>query len=370
MALDLADHAYLLETGRVVMLSGTADDIKQRRRGPPLVPRLLTGTPTWNAFIHQVLCRHSPPAASTPSVALALVMIYQATHHVNFAQGEMAMFSTYIAWTLIQTGMPYWAAFFITVAISFVDRRRHRARSSCSRVGEAPVLAVVVVFIGLLVIFNSVAGWIFTYTDQALPRRPSARARCVGSDLVSPHELGSIGDHARGAACCSCFFRFTRVGPRDARGARIRCPADWSASGWAGCWRSAGASPLRSARIAGMMVAPVVFLDPNMMAGILLYAFAGALVGGIDNPLGAVHRRLHRRRARERAAAPIVIGNELKLSVALVLIVGVLVVQPSGPVRQSHRDAGVRTEQLQSSCIRPIRLPSSPRRRIRREPLL
>ena len=53
------------------------------------------------------------------SVALALVMIYQATHLVNFAQGEMAMFATYLAWTLMQAGVPYWGAFFITVAAAF-----------------------------------------------------------------------------------------------------------------------------------------------------------------------------------------------------------------------------------------------------------
>ena len=70
----------------------------------------------------------SPPAASTPAVALALVMIYQATHLVNFAQGEMAMFSTYIAWALIKAGVPYWVAF---VA------RRSRSRSSGGVVDRA-----------------------------------------------------------------------------------------------------------------------------------------------------------------------------------------------------------------------------------------
>mgnify|MGYP002682842219 CR=1 FL=1 len=54
------------------------------------------------------------------SVALALVMIYQATHHINFAQGEMAMFSTYLAWTMIDAGMPYWVTFFAAVALAFV----------------------------------------------------------------------------------------------------------------------------------------------------------------------------------------------------------------------------------------------------------
>ena len=70
-------------------------------------------------FLHQVLSGIASGGIYA-SVALALVMIFQATHHVNFAQGEMAMFSTYIALALIQAGVPYWGAFVITVAASMV----------------------------------------------------------------------------------------------------------------------------------------------------------------------------------------------------------------------------------------------------------
>jgi len=52
-------------------------------------------------------------------IALGFVLVYKATDAINFAQGEMAMFSTYIAWSLIQAGFPYWVAFFVTLAISF-----------------------------------------------------------------------------------------------------------------------------------------------------------------------------------------------------------------------------------------------------------
>ncbi len=85
-----------------------------------------------DAFLNQVFAGLANGGIYA-SVALALVMIYQATHHVNFAQGEMAMFSTYIAWSLINAGMPYWPAFFLTVAIAFVARRAGRAHSSCAR---------------------------------------------------------------------------------------------------------------------------------------------------------------------------------------------------------------------------------------------
>jgi branched-chain amino acid transport system permease protein len=78
-----------------------------------------------------------------------------------------------------------------------------------------------------------------------------------------------------------------------------------------------------------MMVAPIVYLDPNMMAGILLYAFAGALLGGIDNPLGAVLGGFAVG-IIENLAGAYVVGTELKLTVALIIIVAVLVVKPSG----------------------------------------
>ena len=76
------------------------------------------------------------------SVALALVMIYTATHHINFAQGEMAMFSTYIALTLIQAGLPYWVAFIITVPLSFVIGAIIQ-RVLMNPMANAPVLASV-----------------------------------------------------------------------------------------------------------------------------------------------------------------------------------------------------------------------------------
>ena len=109
-----------------------------------------------NQLLHQVLSGLATGGIYA-SLALALVMIYQATHLVNFAQGEMAMFATYIAWSLVNAGMPYWGAFFITVAFAFVFGVVIE-RVVIRPVENAPVLAVVVVFIALLVILNSVTG--------------------------------------------------------------------------------------------------------------------------------------------------------------------------------------------------------------------
>jgi branched-chain amino acid transport system permease protein len=284
------------------------------------------------AFIHQVLGGLATGGIYA-SVALALVMIYQATHLVNFAQGELAMFSTYIAWSLINAGVPYWAAFALTVVLSFVFGVVIE-RVIIRPVENAPVLSVVVVFIGLLVILNSVAGWIFTYTIKTFPS-PFPEKPILGITYISPHELGAVGVTLVVLLLLYSFFRFTPLGlamraaaqnPESSRLVGIR--VGWMlALGW-GLAAAVGS-------VAGMMVAPIVFLDPNMMAGILLYAFAAALVGGVDNPAGAVFGGFLVG-VLENVMGAYVVGNDLKLSVALVLIIGVLVVKPSGFFGKAH----------------------------------
>jgi branched-chain amino acid transport system permease protein len=267
------------------------------------------------------------------SLALALVMIYQATHLVNFAQGELAMFATYIAWALINAGMGYWPAFFLTVGIAFVLGVVIE-RVIIRPVENAPVLAVVVVFIGLLVILNSVAGWIFTYTIKSFPS-PFPEQLPFGIRYMSPHQLGAIGVTVVVLALLYFFFRFTPLGL--AMRAAAQNPASSRLVGIRVGWMLALGWGLAAAigAIAGMMVAPIVYLDPNMMGGVLLYAFAAALVGGIDSPGGAVIGGLVVG-VLENVLGAFVIGNELKLVVALVLIVGVLLVKPSGFFGRVH----------------------------------
>jgi len=260
------------------------------------------------------------------SVALALVMIYQATHHVNFAQGEMATFSTYIALTFINLGVPYWAAFAIAVVISFfiglaIERTLMRP------LANAPVLASVGVFVGLLLVINSLSGFFFDYTIKQFPTPFPDRPMLGG--YLSGHELGSTAVTLIVLVLVYLFFRHTRLGlamraaaynPTSARLVGVR--VGWMlALGW-GLAAAIGA-------VAGCMVAPVVFLDPNMMAGILLYAFAGALLGGIDNPLGAVLGGFAVG-VIENLGGAYLVGTELKLTLALVIIVAVLTVRPTG----------------------------------------
>jgi branched-chain amino acid transport system permease protein len=260
------------------------------------------------------------------SLALALVMIYRATDLVNFAQGEMAMFSTYIAWTLVNAGLPFWAAFLVTLVASFLAGMAIE-RVVIRPVEKAPVLAAVIVTIALLLIFNSLAGWIYTYTVQDFPS-PFPDRPVLGA-LMTTRDLGVIGVTLVMLILLFAFFRFTSTGlamraaaqnPESARLCGIPV-GRMLAIGW-GLAAAIGAT-------AGIMVAPVLFLDPNMMGGVLLYAFTGALLGGITSPIGAVVGGLIVG-VTENLVGTYLIPSQLKLTVALGLIILVLVFKPNG----------------------------------------
>jgi branched-chain amino acid transport system permease protein len=260
------------------------------------------------------------------SVALALVMIYRSTDLVNFAQGEMAMFSTYIAWTLVNAGLPFWAAFALTLVASFIGGMLIE-RVVIRPVENAPVLAAVIVTIGLLLIFNSLAGWLYSYTVQDFPSPFPDRP--LLHSLLTTRDLGVIAVTLIMLVLLFLFFRFTSTGlamraaaqnPASARLCGIPV-GRMLAIGW-GLAAAIGAT-------AGIMVAPVLFLDPNMMGGVLLYAFAGALLGGITSPVGAVVGGLIVG-VTENLVGTYLIASQLKLTVALALIILVLVFRPNG----------------------------------------
>lgn len=263
-------------------------------------------------------------------VALALVMIYQATDVVNFAQGEMAMFSTYLAWSMLNAGLPYWIAFVLTLVIAFVGGLLIQ-RIAIRPVQNAPVLAIVIVTIGLLVVFNSVAGWIYTYTQKPFPSPFPKAPLKIGNVIIGAHDIGAIVVTLLVLAALYSFFRYTKLGlamraaaqnPVSSRLVGVR--VGWLlALGW-GLAAAVGA-------VAGMMVAPLVFLEPNMMAGILIYAFAGATLGGFSSPPGAVLGGFIVGVLENLVGTYVkFIGTELKLTVALALIIVVLLVKPTG----------------------------------------
>jgi branched-chain amino acid transport system permease protein len=279
-------------------------------------------------FINQVLAGIAPGAIYA-CLALAVVMIYQAIDHLNFAQGEMAMFSTFIAWQLMQWGVPYWWAFLLTLALSFAGGIAIE-RMLFKPLAKAPVLTNVAGFIALFAIVNSVAGLTWDFTIKQFPS-PFGSAPFLGSQLISTHQAGMIGITVALLILLYLFFQFTRIGlamraaaamPESARLVGIN--TSWMiALGW-GMASAIGA-------IAGILIAPVVFLEPNMMGGVLIYGFAAAVLGGLSSPLGAVVGGFLVGVFENLAGTYIPgVGNELKLPIALALIITVLVLKPAG----------------------------------------
>ena len=264
------------------------------------------------------------------ALALALVMIYQATDVVNFAQGEMAMFATYICWSMLNAGVPYWGAFAGTLVIAFVGGLVVE-RVVIRPVENAPILSIVIVTLGLLVIFNSIAGWIWTYVQKPFPSPFPSKPLKLGAVVVGAHDVGQIAVTLVVLLTIYLFFRFTPLGlamraaahnPLSSRLVGIR--VGWMlALGW-------GLAAVFGA-VAGMMVAPVLTLEPNLMGGVQIYAFAGATLGGFTSPAGAVLGGFIVGVVENLVGTYVpFIGTELKFTVALGMIIVVLLVRPTG----------------------------------------
>ena len=141
-------------------------------------------------------------------MALAVVMIYQAIDHLNFAQGEMAMFSTFMAWQMMQWGLNYWEAFLLTVVISFAGGILIE-RLLFKPLAKAPILTNVAGFIALFAIVNSCAGLIWDFTIKQFPT-PFGSSPFLGSQLISTHQAGMIGVTLLMLAGLYFFFQYTR----------------------------------------------------------------------------------------------------------------------------------------------------------------
>ena len=264
------------------------------------------------------------------SLALALVLIYRAMDVANFAQGEMAMFATFIAYTLItQLHLPYLLAFAITILLAFaggvvVERAVIRPFEG------APVLTLVIVTLALLSIFNGLAGLIWGYVFKTFDSPFPARSVQLGGVFIGIQDLGVIAVTLAVLAVVLGFFRFTRLGlamraaalyPESSRLLGVRT-SRMLALGW-GLAAAVGA-------VSGMMVAPIVFLDPNMMQPVLLFAFAAAVLGGIESPLGSVVGGVIVGVLLALVGTYLPGGQNLRVPFGLVVIVAVLLFRPAG----------------------------------------
>lgn len=284
---------------------------------------------TWTEFAQQ-LAAGIREGAIYAGLALALVIIYRSTRVINFAQGELATFTTFIAWSLMNHGLSFWSAFPIVLAIAFTGGVAIE-RILIRPVENASVLTIVIITLGLALLLNGLMSIIWGGQNRQFHGPFSTRTIDVGGVPISVQDIGIVVTSLALVALLALFFRYTKLGlamraaavnPASSRLVGVR--VSWMlALGW-------GIAAVLGA-VAGMMIAPVVFLDPNMMQTILLYAFAAAVLGGLDSPLGAVVGGILLGVTITLLGRYVeFIGSTLKLPAALLLILVLLLVRPGG----------------------------------------
>ena len=263
-------------------------------------------------------------------LALALVLINRSTGVINFAQGELATLSAFVCWTLMDHGWAFWPAFGATLLLSFAGGLA--LESLVIRpIQGGPLLGIVILTIGLLIAINGLDTWIWGGAAKQFHGPFSTAPIRVGGVAFSKQDLGVIVVAFVALGLVGVLFTRTRLGlglraaavnPFESRLAGIRV-SRMLALGW-------GLAAVLGA-IAGVMAAPSLFLEPNMMQTVLLYAFAAAVLGGMDSPLGAVVGGLLLGVLLNLVGTYVHwIGGELRLATALAVILSVLLVRPAG----------------------------------------
>jgi branched-chain amino acid transport system permease protein len=264
------------------------------------------------------------------ALALALVLIYRSTGVANFAQGEMAMFSTFIAWGLLQADIPLGLAALLAIGISFLGAMLVE-RIVVRPVEGGEILTLVIVTLGLFILFNSAAGWIWGFNNRGFPSMFGDGRVDIGGVRITVESLGILAVLLGVLGIIYLLFSRTKIGlairaaalnPESSRLSGISVGRTLMI-GW-GIAAAVGA-------LAGILIAPRLFLDVNFMGGVLIYSFAAATLGGFDSPGGAIVGGWIIGVAEGLASNYIdFVGSDLKILVPLVMILVVLLIRPSG----------------------------------------
>ncbi len=271
-------------------------------------------------------------------VALAIVLIYRSTDVINFAQGEMALFVTFVGWSLVQADVDYIFMFILVLALAgalgaFVELTVIRP------VENAPVLNIVIVTLGLFTIFNSLA--LFIWGQGELPK--SFPATPIGGELDTfDFELFTLRQHRFAIIIIACgvmmalyfLFNHTKLGLAMRATAHNQVAARLMGINVGRMLMLGWALASMAGAVGGMLVAPIIFLDGTTMFRVILYAFAAAVLGGLDSPPGAIVGGIAigitDNIVRTFALGPIFIGPDLASAAALLILVAVLLIKPTG----------------------------------------
>jgi branched-chain amino acid transport system permease protein len=263
------------------------------------------------------------------ALALALVLIWRSTRIVNFAQGGMAMITTFIAFSIVQRGGSYWLALLVAVVAGLLIGAVAE-RLLIRPVEDKPPLNAVIVTLGLLVFLQALAGMIYGGTPRSFSPAFDIRGFQAGDRrlLFSPADLFTVLAVLAVMAGLAVLFRYTSLGlrmraaafaPEVARLLGVRV-ARTLTLGWA-LAAAVGA-------LAGVLVAPSTFVGPNQFDATLVFGFTAAVLGGLDSPAGAVVGGLLLGVALSYLSG--YAGSDVVTLGALVVLIAVLMVRPAG----------------------------------------
>lgn len=264
------------------------------------------------------------------SLALALVLIYRTTSVLNFAQGEMALFATYVTWKLTDVGLGIAAAIVVSMLIAFVTGALVE-RVVIRPVEQSSAFVVLIVTIGLFLAANSLTQFIFGTDEKQLPSAFGTKIWNLGSVDLSAQTVGLVAVLVVECLLLWVLLQRTRAGlalravaanPDSSRLVGIRT-GSMLMLGW-GLAAALGA-------LAGAMVVPTTpALTASSMQSVLVYSFAAAALGGFDSPLGAVVGGLIVGVANTMTIQYVDALDGIEMVVPLALIVLVLLFRPSG----------------------------------------
>lgn len=264
------------------------------------------------------------------SLGIALVLIYRSTSIVNFAQGEMATMSTLIAWQLAAIGMPLMLALLLSLgAAAILGALLYLV--TIRPVQKSEELTIVIVTIGLFLAINSISGAMWGYLPKSLPSIFPRGSLNIEGVRITSTLVGSIVVVASAALGLYLLFQKTRLGlalraaatnPESSELCGISVTymmvAGWALSGVFGA-------------LSGILVAPQLSLDPNMMFTVIVYAFSAAVIGGLASYTGVVVGGVIVGVAQSLSTGYLtMLGSDLQMIVPLVLIICVLILKPQG----------------------------------------
>lgn len=264
------------------------------------------------------------------ALALAIVMVNQATGMINFAQGAMAVVSAYVAYAILVQGLPVVVALVLAIILSFI-LGAFIERTLIRRFEQGDPDTAVVVTIGLLTLFTGIAGWIWGYNNKQFPSLFPLKTLDVFGAVVSVRAIGTTIVILAIMAALQLVFRFTRLGLA-LRAVSVN-PDSAALSGlpvgrllMVGWGLAAGLGA-----VAGVLVAPQLTLTPGMMDTALVYALAAVIIGGTKSPIGVVTAAWIIGVLENLAAVYVpFIGYDLKIVVPFLFLFVLLLVRPQG----------------------------------------